>query len=149
MHDVLAAEGLHGQPVEGGVGAHDVHVGGETDHRDLARVAEDLPGVAPGGAVHHDHCGRGEIVHRDDVVPGACDEVDRLESAEVHRHDGNVPGEPRASSADRRDVDRLGDVGAVEKQRVEADLTVERVVVVARVPGERVEIGKAAGRERG
>ena len=39
------------------------------------------------------------------------------------------------------DVDVLGDVGAVEPHRVEAGLALERVVVVAGVPGERVVAG--------
>ena len=40
-----------------------------------------------------------------------------------------------------RDVDLLGGVGAVEQHRVEAGLALERVVVVARVPDERVVAG--------
>ena len=45
------------------------------------------------------------------------------------------------ASAVGRDVDVLGDVGAVEQHRVEAGLAFERVVVVARVPDEGVVAG--------
>ena len=41
-------------------------------------------------------------------------------------------------SAVGRDVDVLGDIGAVEQHRVEAGLAFDGVVVVARVPHERV-----------
>ena len=44
-----------------------------------------------------------------------------------------------------RDVDVLVDVGAVEQERVEAGLALDRVAAVARVPDEDV----VAGAERG
>ena len=47
-----------------------------------------------------------------------------------------------------RDVDVLGDVGAVEQHRVEAGLAFEGVVVVARVPDEGVVAGAHEARCR-
>ena len=61
-------------------------------------------------------------------------------SFEVHRDVGDVAEEEHAPAV-RRDVDVLGDVGAVEQHRVEAGLALERVVVVARVPDEGVVAG--------
>ena len=46
--------------------------------------------------------------------------------------------ESLASAAVRRDVDLLVDVGAVEPQRVEAGLALDRVAGIAGVPDERV-----------
>ena len=60
-----------------------------------------------------------------------------LDVVEVHRDVGDVAGEERAPAVGR-DVDVLGDVGAVEQQRVETVLTFEGVVVVTRVPDEGV-----------
>ena len=47
-----------------------------------------------------------------------------------------------------RDVDVLGDVGAVEQQRVGAGLALDDVAAVARVPDERVVAGAEQGRRR-
>ena len=47
----------------------------------------------------------------------------------------------RDAAAVGRDVDLLVDVGAVEQQRVEAVLALDRVAAVARVPDERVVAG--------
>ena len=77
----------------------------------------------------------------DDVV-GAAEgvEVDGLDVVEVHDDVGDVAGEQRAPAV-RRDVDVLGDDGAVEQHRVDAVLAFEGVVVVARVPDEGVVAG--------
>ena len=45
-----------------------------------------------------------------------------------------------------RDVDVLGDVGAVEQQRVGAGLALDDVAAVAGVPDERVVAGAEEGR---
>ena len=70
-------------------------------------------------------------------APPRAVEVDRLDVVEVHGHVGDVAGEEGAPAVGR-DVDLLGDVGAVEQHRVEPVLALERVVVVARVPDEGV-----------
>ena len=94
--------------------------------------------------VHLGHVGAAEVV--DDDVVGAAEgvEVDALDVVEVHRHVGDVAEEPDAPAVGG-DVDVLGDVGAVEQHRVEAGLALERVVVVARVPDERVVAGAHEG----
>ena len=51
------------------------------------------------------------------------------------------PGVPAVG----RDVDLLVDVGAVEQQRVDARLAVDRVAAVAGVPDERVVAGTEQG----
>ena len=64
----------------------------------------------------------------------------RLDVVQVHDDVGDV-AEEQHTPAVRRDVDVLGDVGAVEQHRVGAVLALERVVVVARVPHEGVVAG--------
>ena len=68
----------------------------------------------------------------------------RLDVVEVHRDVGDVAGEEHAAAVGR-DVDVLGDVGAVEQHRVEAGLALDGVVVVARVPDEGVVAGAHQG----
>ena len=60
-----------------------------------------------------------------------------LDVVEVHGDVGDVAEEAHAPAVGR-DVDVLGDVGAVEQQRVEAGLAFDGVVVVAGVPDEDV-----------
>ena len=57
---------------------------------------------------------------------------------------GDVAEEPDPSAV-RRDVDLLGDDGAVEQHGVGAGLALEGVVVVARVPDEGVVAGAHEG----
>ena len=68
-----------------------------------------------------------------------------LDVVEVHRDVGDVAGEADPPAVGR-DVDVLGDVGAVEQHRVEAGLALEGVVVVAGVPDEGVVAGAHQGR---
>ena len=63
-----------------------------------------------------------------------------LDVVEVHDDVGDVAGEQDAPAVGR-DVDVLGNVGAVEQHRVEAVLAFDGVVVVAWVPHERVVAG--------
>ena len=56
---------------------------------------------------------------------------------QVHRDVGDVAGEA-GPTAIRRNVDFLADIGAVEEERVETGLTLDRIVVVAGIPHEHV-----------
>ena len=97
----------------------------------------------PGGrqvGVHLDDVRPAEVVDDDVVRTAERVEVHALDVVEVHRHVGDVAEEPDPPAV-RRHVDVLGDVGAVEAHRVEAGLALERVVVVAGVPHERVVAG--------
>jgi len=68
-----------------------------------------------------------------------------LDAVEVHGDVADVAGEPRAAAVGR-DVDVLGDVGAVEQERVGARLPFDRVAAVARIPDERVVARAEQGR---
>ena len=78
----------------------------------------------------------------DHDVVGATErvEVDALELVRIGRDARNVAEELRTTGV-REDIDVLDDVSAVELQRVEAVLTFDRVVAVARVPLEHVVAG--------
>src|SRR5262249_28053991 len=89
--------------------------------------------------------GGGEIVDGDLVGAGQGPELDLLDIVEVHHHAGDVTGEPRVAAIGR-DVDRFGDGGAVEGERVVAVLAVDRVTAVTRVPDERVVAGAKPSR---
>ena len=65
---------------------------------------------------------------------------DALDLVEVHRDVADV-AEQTHTSAICRDVDVLADIGAVEKQRVDTGLTLDRIAAVARVPHELVIAG--------
>ncbi len=81
--------------------------------------------------------GSGEVVDRDGVDAAPSVDVERLGAVHVHDNSADVAGQshPRAVG---RDVDFLGDFGAVEHERVVAGLTIDRVAAVTRVPDERV-----------
>ena len=81
------------------------------------------------------------------IVVGAAQrvELDVLDVVEVHGDVGDVAGEPHPAAVGR-DVDVLGDVGAVEQQRVGAVLAFDRVAAVARIPDEGVVAGAEEGR---
>src|SRR5262249_26637645 len=88
--------------------------------------------------------GAGEIVDGDGIGAAQGVERDALDLVEVHGYAGDVAGEARMGAVGR-DVDLLGDVGAVEEQRVEAVAAVDGVAAVARVPDERVVAGTQQG----
>ena len=67
-----------------------------------------------------------------------------LDAVEVHGDVADVAEEPRPAAVGR-DVDVLGDVGAVEQQRVGAGLALDDVAAVAGVPDERVVAGAEQG----
>ena len=143
-----------------------VTVGGEARHRDHAGVAGDRDHVVAGGAVDDDgvglavagaaagrrcqvevdlvHVGAGQVVDGDGVGAAEGVEVDALDAVEVHRDVADVAGEPDAAAVGR-EVDLLGDVGAVEQQRVGAGLALDGVAAVAGVPDERVVAGAHEG----
>ena len=105
--------------------------GGATER--AGEIDVDLRDVGPGQVVDHDLVGAAERI-----------EVDRLDVVEVHGDVRDVAGEQHAAAI-CRDVDVLGDVGAVEQQRVEAVLAFDGVVVVTRVPDEHVVAGAHEG----
>ena len=88
--------------------------------------------------------GAGQVVDGDGVGAAQGVELDVLDAVEVHGDVGDVAGEPHAAAVGR-DVDLLGDVGAVEQQRVGAGLALDDVAAVAGVPDE----GVVAGAEQG
>ena len=57
VHHVIAAQGIDRQPVVGGLGACDIHLGGEAEHGDAARIAGDGDHIIPVGAVDDDGVG--------------------------------------------------------------------------------------------
>ena len=71
-------------------------------------------------------------------------EVDALDVIQIHR-DGRHVAEEADARAIGGDVDVLGDVGAVEQQRVDAVLTLDDVAAVARIPLEDVVAGAEEG----
>src|SRR5262249_33686601 len=133
-------EGLNLEAVVGGLGGGDVHPGGQAADREAVPAAADRDRVAAAGAfddhgvggavadaatgragqveVHRGHAAPGEVVDGDLINPALGSEVDLLDLVEVHGDAGDVAGEEDARAV-RRDVDLLGDVGAVEEHRVE------------------------------
>ena len=110
----------------------------------LVALTTTLSGCAVAPAAGHrqvgvdlGHVGPGKVVDDDRVGATEGVEVDGFDVVEVHRDVGDVAEEPHPPAVGG-DVDVLGDVGAVEEHRVAAGLALERVVVVARVPDERV-----------
>src|SRR5262249_56821396 len=87
----------------------------------------------------------GQIPDRDGVDAAAGGEVDVLDSVDVHGDGGDVAGEPHPRAIGR-DVDVLGNVGAVEQHRVVAGLALDDVGAIARVPDERI-VARAHARD--
>ena len=84
--------------------------------------------------------GSGEVVDRDGVRAAQHIELDMLDTAEVHRHVADI-AEQAGAVAIRRDIDLLGDVGAVEQQRIGAVVAFDDVAAIARIPLERIVSG--------
>ena len=78
-------------------------------------------------------------------APPRATKLDVLDAVEIHRDTGDVAREPR-TGAIGRDVDVLGDVGAVELERVGAGAAFDRVAAVARIPDEGVVAGAELGK---
>src|SRR5262249_32483202 len=72
-------------------------------------------------------------------------ELDVLDAVEVDGDSADVAGETRPLAIGR-DVDRLGDVGAVEHERIGARLAFDRVAGVAGIPDKRVVAAAEKGR---
>src|SRR5262249_3051661 len=163
---VGAAEGVDSQLVIGPLGATHRYGGMQANDGVTRARARDLNRIRAIGAVDDDGVGRAiadatarragqvevnlgdagarEVIHGDRVGPAFGVEVDALDAVEVHGHGGHIAGEahPRAVG---RDVDLLGDVGAVEEHAVEAGLALDGVVAVAGVPDEYVVAGAEGG----
>jgi len=157
VYEIVAAEGRDPERVEGDLRVRDVHLRHEPDHRDLARVAEDLYGVVAGASVHEDRVlheiagavragevhvhleqvGRREVAQEDQVASAARDQIDGFDGVEVEHDAGDAPGHPHPPEH-RRELEGLVGARAVEEQRVEARASDDRVEVVARVPDEGV-----------
>src|SRR5262249_4121765 len=153
--------------VLGRLGAPDVHLGHRAGDDHLAGVAVDHDHVVISGAFDGDGVGRavaggaarrgrqvqvdlgdvgaGQGVDGDAGGAAQGDEVDRLGAVDVHDDVGDVAGEEQPVAVGR-EVDLLGDVGAVELQGVEAGLALDDVAAVARVPRERVVARPHQGR---
>src|ERR1044071_5375579 len=68
-----------------------------------------------------------------------------LDTAEVHRYVGDI-AEQAGTVAIRRNVDLLGDIGAVEQQRICAVLAFDDIAAIARIPLERIVSSAKEGR---
>ena len=98
------------------------------------------PSAAPRSTFTLVDLGCGQVVRSDRVGAAERVDVDLLHAVGVHRDVGDVAEEPEPASV-RRQVDLLGDVGAVEDHRVGAALALDGVAAVARIPRERVVAG--------
>ena len=80
------------------------------------------------------------------MVSGAAQhiELDMLDPAEVHRHVADI-AEQAGAAAIGRDVDLLGNIGAVEQQRIGAVLAFDDVAAIARIPLKRIVSGAKEG----
>ena len=87
--------------------------------------------------VHALDVGSRQVVDRDEIRSAESVEVDALDAGRVHRDVGLGAEEAEPVSV-RRQLDLLGDVGAVEAHRVRACLALDRVAAVAGIPDERV-----------
>jgi hypothetical protein len=165
-HGVVAAEGVDNQRV---VRLHVADRGRvrQAGDRRGARCAGDLdrvgcagclqthgvdlavPGVASERPfevdVQLDEVGPGEALRLDRVRAAERLEGDLLDVIEVHRDAGDVAEEANALAV-RRDVDVLGDAGAVERHRVRAALALDAVAAVAGIPAEDIVGGPQEGR---
>ena len=81
--------------------------------------------------------GSGQVVDRDGVGAAQGVDLDVLDTVEVHGDVADVAEQPHPTAIGR-DVHVLGDVCAVEHQRIGAALALDDVAAVAGVPGERI-----------
>ena len=156
---VVAGKPVDGERVEGALGAGERHLRRQSVDDYARAAAGDGDGVVAGRAVD-DHVvrrpvtlaaarrsrqvdvdllgvGPGEVVDRDGVGAAQRVDLDVLDAVEVHGDVGDVAEQPHPAAIGR-DVHVLGDVGAVEHQRIGAGLALDDVAAVARVPDERV-----------
>jgi hypothetical protein len=81
--------------------------------------------------------GPAQVVDRDRVGAAECVEVDVLDAAGIHGDVAEVAEEAQPVAVGRQ-IDVLGEAGAVEQHRIGAVLPLDRVASVARIPDERV-----------
>src|SRR6185295_15957068 len=79
----------------------------------------------------------GEVVDHDRVGATEGVDLDVLDTVQVHDDAGDIAGQPHAAAIGR-DVHVLGDVCAVEHQRIGAALALDDVAAVTGIPGERI-----------
>ena len=164
VDDVVAAEAIDDDAV-GRLEAGDRHLGGQTRHRDHAVVVDDVIASLPlvrvdDDRVHLAVAGRRPAAARSMLtlltsVPVRSLTVMVSAPPSASKSIVSTPltsivtlatsREKRSALAVGRDVDVLGDVGAVELQRVGAGLALDDVAAVARVPDERVVAGAEEG----
>src|SRR6185369_7172630 len=75
------------------------------------------------------HVGSAEVIDRDGVGTTQHVELDMLDTAEIHRHIADIASQADAVAIGRN-VDLLGDVGAVEQQRISAVLAFDNVAAI-------------------
>src|SRR5262249_52268517 len=141
------------------VGIGDVHDGGKARYERRAAPVGDLDGVGGVGAVDVDgvgravagpaaglarqvevdagHAGAGQVADGDGVGAAEGGDIDPLDAVDVHGHGADVAGQPQPVAVGRQ-VDLLGDIGAVELQHVQAAPALDGVAAVAGVPHELV-----------
>src|SRR5690606_35972169 len=110
IHHVVAGKEVEDKAVVGGLGAADVHLGGQAEHRRAADGAVHQDDVVAVGAVDDHgirlgiadavgrrevdvdlgHVGAGQVVHHDRVRTAEGVEVDTLDVVQVHHHGGDV-----------------------------------------------------------
>src|SRR5262245_23881099 len=159
LDDVVAGEPIDDDPVVGGLEPGDVYrvvpngdrdpvgVTGDNNHVVAARGidGDGVRRIVAGrpadraGEIYVDlrHVCPAQVVDHDIIDAAKGIEVDVLDLVEVHGDVGDVAEEGGALAVGR-DIDILGDGGAVEQERVHPVLTFDGVVVVTRVPDERV-----------
>ena len=131
----------------------DVDLRRQPDHRHAGRCGDDIDLIAGAGPVdghligrtvvcaeierHLGHIAASEVVDGDFVGAAQGVDLDVLDVVEVHGDVADVADQAHLAVIGG-DVHDLADVGAVEKQRVGAVLTVDDIAAVARVPDERV-----------
>src|SRR5262245_6122652 len=164
VDDVVPAQAVERQLVQGRVLEEDVHVGVKPEDVEPADVARDPERIGALGAVDGDgvsfavgaavgaaqvqadlrHVGPGEVVDDDVVRPTQRPELDVLDPVEVHRDVAGVAEEADAGAVGG-DVDAVADVGAEEQHLIVAALPLDGVAAVTRVPLEDVVAGTHAG----
>src|SRR5262245_31426994 len=149
---VIAVAAVDSQKVAG-FRVVDVDLGRQPSHCNTGRCGDDIDLVAAVGPVdghligrhvvraqidrHLHHIGPGEVVNGDFVGTAQGVELDVLDVVEVHGDGADIAHQAHPAVIGR-DAHGLGDVGAVENQRVVAVLPVDDIATVARIPLENV-----------
>src|SRR5262245_15490115 len=164
VHHVVTGQGIDLQLIVGGLGAGDVHLRRQALDGNAAGVAADhdhvvaagaldgdgvggaVAGAAAGGAgqveVDLGDVGAGQVVYGDGIGAAQGLEVDMLDAVEVNRNVADVAEEADLMAVGGV-VDVFVEVGPVELHRFVADLALDHITAVARVPGKDVVAGDA------